>query len=54
MNNDKLQDIKCTRCEKLVCKKYSWADTRGILFWCPRCKKNFELNKDSAPVADDK
>ena len=54
MNNNELQDIRCTTCESLVCKKYAWADTRGIVFWCRKCKKNFELNNDSAPVADDK
>jgi phage FluMu protein Com len=54
MDNNILQDINCTICGKLVCKKYEWASTRGILFWCPRCKKNFELNKDSAPVANDR
>lgn len=54
MSINELQNIKCTICGKLICKKYEWADTRGILFWCPRCKNNFELNKNSAPVADDK
>lgn len=54
MDNNILQDINCTICGKLVCRKHTWADTKGILFWCPRCKKNFEFNKNSAPVANDK
>jgi DNA-directed RNA polymerase subunit RPC12/RpoP len=53
MYNNKLQDIRCTSCGNLVCKKYTWADAKGILFWCRKCKKNFELNKSSAPVADE-
>ena len=55
MDNDKLLDIRCTICGCLICKKYVWADTKGIVFWCRKCKTNFELNNvSSAPVADDK
>ena len=53
MDNDKLQDIRCTICGSLICRKYKWAETKGILFWCRKCKKNFELNSNSAPVAND-
>lgn len=54
MNNNNLEDIRCTICGSLVCKKYTWADTKGIVFWCRKCKINFELNNNSAPVASDK
>ena len=53
MDINNLQDIRCTSCGNLVCKKYQWADTKGIVFWCRKCKKNFELNNNSAPVANE-
>jgi len=50
----KLEDINCTICGKLICKKQQGVSTKGIYFWCPRCKKNFEISdNDSAPVAKD-
>ena len=54
MDINVLQDIRCTTCNSLVCKKYAGASTKGIVFWCRKCKKNFEVNNDSAPVASDK
>lgn len=50
---EEIEEIRCTTCGNLVCRKYKWADARGILFWCRKCKRNFELNTNSAPVADD-
>ncbi len=50
---EEIEDIRCTMCGNLVCRKYKWADTKGILFWCRKCKKNFKIDNSSAPVADD-
>lgn len=51
--NKKLEEIRCPKCGKFICKKEEDANTKGIYFWCSRCKKNFEIN-NSAQVADDK
>lgn len=40
---NKIEEIRCTKCGNLCCRKYEWADTRGILFWCRKCKENFEI-----------
>lgn len=48
-----IEEIRCNKCGNLVGMKRTWAKTEGILFWCRKCKKNFEINNNSAPVAKD-
>jgi len=43
--NNKLEEIRCPECGKLICQKDKKASAKGIYFWCPRCKKNFEVLK---------
>ncbi len=43
-----LEDIRCPNCNKLICKKEKEAETKGIHFWCSRCKKEFEIKKESS------
>ena len=38
--------IKCPECNKLLCTMDSKANPKGIYFWCPRCKKEFEVQKE--------
>lgn len=45
IDNKEIEEIRCTKCGELVCKKYKNADTKGILFWCRRCKENFEIEE---------
>ena len=40
---EKIELINCTICGSLVCKKREWANPKGILFWCRKCKRNFEI-----------
>lgn len=42
------RNIKCPKCDKLIAKADKYAITKGIYFWCPRCKENFEIITDSA------
>lgn len=35
--------IRCPKCSKLVCSMDYNANPRGIHFWCPRCKKKFDI-----------
>lgn len=35
-------NVRCPECNKLVAKKEKNISTKGILFFCTRCKKNFE------------
>ena len=35
--------IKCPKCNKLIAQAEEYANTKGIYFWCPRCKENFEI-----------
>lgn len=35
--------IRCPKCNKLVCTKDYNARTTGIHFWCPRCKERFDI-----------
>lgn len=39
-----MEEVKCPICNKLIAKKEKGRDTKGIYFWCPRCKKNFEID----------
>ena len=35
--------INCPTCRKLICTMEQWGDPKGIYFWCPRCKEEFEI-----------
>lgn len=36
-------EIRCPNCNKLVCSMENDANPKGIHFWCPRCKRNFDI-----------
>jgi len=38
-------NIRCPKCGKMICTMAENANPSGIFFWCPRCKKEFELEK---------
>lgn len=38
--------IRCPDCHKLICTTEINANTDGIYFWCSRCKKEFEIEKE--------
>ena len=38
--------IRCPKCYKLVCTADINANTKGIYFWCARCKKEFEEKEE--------
>lgn len=44
MNNTK--EVRCPLCNKFVCTIDINANPKGIYFWCPRCKKDFEIKKE--------
>lgn len=43
-----IYDIRCPFCNKLIAKKEEKASTKGILFFCTRCKENFKYNECSS------
>lgn len=47
---DKIE-IRCPICNKWIAEKEKDAETRGIMFWCVRCKKKIIVEKNSARVA---
>jgi len=38
--------INCPKCRKLICTTDFSANTKGIYFWCPRCKEEFEIKEE--------
>lgn len=38
--------IRCPKCNKLVCSMEKNANPEGIHFWCPRCRKKFDIIKE--------
>lgn len=43
-----IEEIRCPKCNKLVAKKEKRVSTKGIFFFCTRCKKNFNEEKCSS------
>lgn len=41
-------EIRCTRCNKLICTMEYNANPRGIHFWCTKCKKKFDVEYNIA------
>lgn len=37
--------IHCPKCNKLICTMEQNASTKGIYFWCARCKEEFEIEE---------
>ncbi len=49
--------INCPQCRKLICTMEYYAIPKGIYFWCPRCKKEFQVKTENikrAPEANDR
>lgn len=44
--------IQCPECNKLICSMDYNANPQGIYFWCPRCKKEFEINNRAHEAND--
>lgn len=42
INLDRIK-INCPKCNKLICTMEYYAKPKGIHFWCPRCKEEFEI-----------
>ena len=45
MINLERKNIKCPKCKKLICTMEYNANPKGIFFWCPRCKDEFEIKE---------
>ena len=41
-----LQDIKCPKCGKKIAKREQEYLLKGVYLWCPKCKKNIDINKN--------
>ena len=39
--------INCPKCNKLICTMEYYARPKGIHFWCPRCKEEFEIKAEN-------
>lgn len=39
-------EIRCPKCNKLVCSMENNANPEGIHFWCSRCKTRFDIIKE--------
>ena len=37
--------IRCPKCNKLICTTEKNAEVKGIYFWCSRCKEEFEIKE---------
>jgi len=52
---NKLIEIRCPKCTKMLCKIEPNVVLRGIHFWCNRCQEEVEINMESRaqkPVVD--
>lgn len=47
MINTDRNKIKCPKCAKIICTAEYNANLEGIYFWCPRCKKEFEIKRET-------
>lgn len=45
MIDTRRKKIKCPKCGKMICSMEYNAHPEGIYFWCPRCKKEFEIKE---------
>lgn len=42
---DKIEEVRCPKCGRLLCKAEQQAILKGIHFWCNRCKEEILINK---------
>lgn len=41
------QEIRCPKCGKLIGKAKKNFKIYGVLLWCPRCKRNIEIQNEN-------
>lgn len=41
-----IKDIRCPKCGKKIAKSEEGYIAKGIYLWCPKCKKNIDIEKN--------
>lgn len=44
---EKLTEIRCPKCTKMLCKIENGINLKGIHFWCNRCQEEIEINMEN-------